>query len=156
MNNISKILINDLIYSTGKASAEQIKQHLLLSDEKFFPPLSGRINISEYSIKISQKAITFEAWVDEQLVGLVAVYNNTSEGTLFITNVSIVPDYNGKGIATRLLNNCINWALEKKIDSITLDVNAGNIPAIKFYTKQGFLKMGQNGSIWQMQYKLKN
>ena len=46
------------------------------------------------------------------------------------------------GIGTLLLQELINISTQKKLKSITLEVNEKNIPAIKLYEKFNFEKVG--------------
>ena len=126
-------------YKTKTANANDISLHLLACDDSFIPALSSRINISDYAQKIYDKAITFEAWNKNELIGLIATYFTQPEsGIAFITNVSVSKKYNGKGIASKLLSNCITYAVKTNYKEIKLEVNSENTPAITFYKKHHF------------------
>ena len=106
-------------YKTKTANANDISLHLLACDDSFIPALSSRINISDYAQKIYDKAITFEAWNKNELIGLIATYFTQPEsGIAFITNVSVSKKYNGKGIASKLLSNCITYAVKTNYKEI--------------------------------------
>src|SRR5690349_14652885 len=101
-------MMGDLKYYTNKAELEQIVFHLLLCDQLFTPPLSSRVSIEEYAKKIELNALRFEAWDCDQLVGLVAIYmNDEKKSEAFITNVSVLDEYRGRGVATQLLTQGI-------------------------------------------------
>ena len=63
-------------YGVNKTNVDEIIKHLNLCDENFTPPLSSRINIRDYAIKITNNAVRFEATIGENLIGLLAVYIN--------------------------------------------------------------------------------
>ena len=87
-------------YTVNQASAQLIAEHLLRCDADFIPQLSSRVEISSYSQKIASKATRWEAWSDGTLVGLVAAYcNNSESGTAYISTVSVLPEWTGRGIA---------------------------------------------------------
>ena len=126
-------------YKTKTANANDISLHLMACDNSFIPLLSSRINIIDYAQKIYEKAITFEVWNKNELIGLIAAYFTQSKsGVAFITNVSVSKNYKGKGIASKLLSNCISYALNINYKEIKLEVNTENIPAITFYKKHHF------------------
>ena len=50
------------------ATTQDIVDHLTLCDASFAPPLSRRVDISDYAAKLSAHAMRFEAWNDGQLL----------------------------------------------------------------------------------------
>jgi ribosomal protein S18 acetylase RimI-like enzyme len=124
----------------NKASAVQIADHLLCCNTDFVPPLRGRVEIRDYSEKIANKAIRFEAWSRGTLVGLVAGYCNDEEQLIaYITSVSVLREWTGKGIAAKLIDQCNEYAKTAGMWRISLEVAADNAPAIKLYEKCGFV-----------------
>jgi len=137
----------DVNYTVKTASEHDISLHLSLCNDSFSPSLSQRVDIVEYSKKIFDKAITFEAWHDRDLVGLVAAYFNDSIGRSgYISNVSINYDYMGKGIATALMSSCLSYAEKCGIKNITLEVFNTNSSAIGLYKKLGFKEIEIHGN----------
>lgn len=61
---------------------------------------------------------------------------------IHITNIVVKKTSRKKGIGSLLLKKLIELSLLEKPLSITLEVNANNIPAIKLYEKYGFKKVG--------------
>lgn len=135
-------------YCLNKASAAEIAEHLSCCDADFVPPLSCRINIKGYANKIASKATRFEAWLDGKLVGLVAVYCNDQDKRIsYITSVSVLKEWVGNGIATRLLSQCVDYAKELRMRRISLEVARDNAPAIKLYEKNGFIVAQSNAPL---------
>ena len=64
----------------------------------------------------------------------------TNAGTYTLQNVSIIPEYRGKGLCTRFLK-CVLSKYSKK--TIFLEVNINNTSAIKCYTKLGFKEISK-------------
>jgi GNAT superfamily N-acetyltransferase len=127
-------------YLSNKASGAEITQHLSRCDADFIPPLSGRVEIIDYAQKIASKATRFEAWSGGTLIGLVAAYCNDQEKRIvYITSVSLLREWTGKGIAARLINQCIEHARGMGFRQIGLEVASSNTPAIKLYEKYGFI-----------------
>lgn len=128
-----------LKYTEGMASEQEIYSHLMKCNKNFIPPLDKKVNIHEYSNKIFQKAVTFEAWSADTLVGLVAAYFNDPMGqTGYITCVSTIKAYMGQGIASILINLCIYYARQHHFKSICLEVDKSNDHAITLYKKFQF------------------
>lgn len=147
---------SNLKYKTKTATEEEIYLHLKLCNEKFIPPLEEKVNIREYSKKLFKKSVTFEAWENQTLAGLVAAYFNDTENHLgFITNVSILKDYKGKGIASELMNMCINYSKGNKFTEIILEVSKENKDAISLYEKFNFVNFEIKNDLLIMKLKIK-
>ena len=127
-------------YLLNKATKAEIAEHLLRCDGDFIPPLTGRVEIEAYAQKIASKATRFEAWSDGMLVGLVAAYCNDQEKRIaYITSVSVLKEWTGKGIAARLMGWCIEHSKVSGMWQIGIEVSSENVPAIKLYEKSGFV-----------------
>jgi ribosomal protein S18 acetylase RimI-like enzyme len=129
----------DVQYTQGTVSAEDIRVHLTHCNEDFVSPLEKKVDIQEYSAKLFENALTFEAWSGNTLIGLVAAYFNDPCGEAgYITNVSTIKTYMGKGIASALINLSIEYAREHHFKRIILEVEKGNLSAIRLYEKLRF------------------
>ena len=121
------------------ATAADIGAHLRACDDSFVPPLSRRVEIVTYAAKIVARAERFEAWTDDGLVGLLAAYCNELElRVAFVTSVSVVPEWQGQGIASELLRSCIAYVRQGSIQRIELEVDLRNPAAALLYKKHGF------------------
>lgn len=147
-------MFNDRIeYKIGSANLEEIFSHLINVD--FNPKLETRVDVKSYAEKLNSKAITFEAWSRNKLVGLLASYfNNNVDYKGYISNVSILPDFTGKGIACNLLKDCIDYATNIKFKSIALEVYYQNKPALSLYQKFDFVENGIVNDYVQVEIKL--
>lgn len=130
----------EIVFVRNQASDARIAAHLHECDKSFIPPLSSRVDVGGYARKIANHAVTFEAWSDSSLVGLVAMYcNDQLERTAYITSVSVLAAWTGKGIAARLLGLSIEHAGACGMTKICLDVANDNLSAIDLYKKKGFI-----------------
>lgn len=144
-------------YLSNKASEAEIAEHLLRCDADFVPPLSGRVEMQDYARKIANKATRFEAWSGGKLIGLVAAYcNDQVKRIAYITSVSLLKDWTGKGIGARLMAQCTEHAKVSGMQRISLEVAQDNAPAIKLYEKSGFSKSKANGPFVYMSLCLKS
>lgn len=73
---------------------------------------------------------------DGKAVGYMGLQIFSGEG--YVTNVAVLPEYRGQGIAKALISK----QLENEMDFITLEVRKSNYPAISLYEKMGFDKIG--------------
>jgi len=147
----------EIIYKIKTANTKEILAHLQECNSNFYPPLVERVNLEDYSRKLVEKSVTFEAWSENVLVGLVAAYfDRNTDRSVFITNVSVLKKFMGVGIASDLLNQCIKYSVSKKIMEIKLEVNKESVNAINLYEKFNFVKDGVNEGFVKMKLKLLN
>lgn len=147
MNNLG------LTYNIKMATETDIYSHLVACNNNFIPPLDKSINLIEYSKKLFEKSVTFEVWSDNILIGLVASYfNNLVSKSAFITNVSVMTNFSGLGIASNLILMCIEYAKKNDFVEINLEVHRDNISAIKLYEKFKFFSCGNKNDLMLMKY----
>lgn len=144
-------------YRVSTATELQMYNHLNKCSDNFIPPLSETVEIGEYARKLHANSVTFEAWNTDKLIGLVAVYfNDAASLSAFISNVSVDKDYMGSGIASHLVQMCVDHAAENDFDQIKLEVNAANEPAIKMYEKFEFEEYDTMNESLIMRRKIKS
>ncbi len=136
--------VSNIQFKINTAQLPSIKEHLRLSSKNFIPPLNTYVNIDEYSKKIYQNAKTFEMWDDYKLIGLAAAYCNSEAKICFLTNLSLLKDYQSLGLASTLMVNLINYAKDHEYKVINLEVNFLNEKAKNFYKEQGFIEKNEN------------
>lgn len=78
----------------------------------------------------------FVAKLDNKIVGFVGTWIIVDES--HITNVAVHPDYRKLGIASKLIEEMISYCDKQNCIAYTLEVRAGNKPAISLYEKHGF------------------
>lgn len=149
-------MTTSLTFVCGKADVSAIAAHLRACDSGFVPPLSARVDIVAFAVKIATWARRFEAYVGDDLVGLVAIYcNATDRETAFVTSVSVLPSWQGRGIASRLMLNAITHVRALGFARLALEVGALNAAAIWLYVKYGFVQNGEGGDTARMILDLK-
>lgn len=77
---------------------------------------------------------------DDEIVGFVGIWKSLD--IIHITNIVTKKSKRNLGIASSLLQHAINLAIQKQATSITLEVNAKNVPAINLYKKFHFQEVG--------------
>ncbi|MCC7328069.1 MAG: GNAT family N-acetyltransferase [Burkholderiales bacterium] len=145
-----------LRYKAGASTERDIREHLGACDGHFVPPLRARVNIDEYARKLAERSLTIEAWHDEVLVGLVAAYVSATGDSCFVSNVSVLPEFKGRGIASTLLANLDRHPACANVRSIQLEVSKGSVDGIRLYERFGFQVTGERGDQIVMQYTRNN
>ena len=75
-----------------------------------------------------------------KVLGYVGMMTVLDEG--YIANVAVDPAYRRQGIGDRLIERLTEIAAERGLSFMTLEVRAGNRPAIALYEKHGFVDFG--------------
>ena len=119
-------------------------------DSLFKIPLSQKIDLEEYSKKIVRNADVFLALDNESIVGIVVGYNNDKE--LKISNMSILVvlnEYQGKGIARKLVNNFLDLAKNKKMEKVKL--STVDTRALKLYESLNFKIVREENKVYYLE-----
>lgn len=142
-------------FRLNTATAVDIERHLAACDARFVPPLSSRVQLDDYAVKLALRATRFEAWADDALVGLVALYcNDTDTRVAHVSNVSVASGWHGRGLASNLMARSLLHARDLGMRKVRLEVGAANQVAIRLYEKFGFQVVGSNASSTTMSRNL--
>lgn len=85
-------------------------------------------------------AAFFVAELEGRCVGYAGMYSVVDEG--YINNVAVHPGCRRQGVASLLMEKLQDYAREKHLSFLTLEVRASNSPAILLYEKFGFQRAG--------------
>lgn len=140
-------------YKIKTAAEIELYSHLFDCKDNFIPSLDKTVSIEEYSHKLFERSTTFEAWEKNKLIGLVACYFDDHKNHKgFITNVSVSRNYQGKGIAVKLMKMCKDYAVKYNFNEIKLEVNKNNVSVIKLYQRLGFDEIEVKQDILTMRF----
>ena len=143
-------------YTVDESSGADIAAHLQSCNANFIAALNERIPIADYARKLARHATRFEAWSDGNLVGLLAVYANDYErGFAHISNVSVLPGWQGMGIALAMLDQAVRRVNSLGFHTIGLEVEVNNQPARRLYERHDFAIGDRNGRFAKMSLNLK-
>ena len=104
----------------------------------FTIPWSKSLFASELSNPNAHYVLAFS---DGTLAGYCGLQAVAGEGS--ITNIAVLPQFRGLGIASELLKKIINYANEQNLEFVTLEVRESNRIAIGLYRKFGFREVGK-------------
>lgn len=131
-----------MIHTKGceSLSCSKLAQFLYKVDRLFPTPLSEKVNIDGYARKLHDSATVCFAEDNGTIVGIVGGYTeNVINNTAFISIVGVLPEFNGKGIATKLLSEFIERAKLKRLNAVHLYADKNNSVAVHIYQKLGFV-----------------
>jgi ribosomal protein S18 acetylase RimI-like enzyme len=132
-----------------------ISAYLLENDQIFIPPLSQRLNIRSYADKLSTYGVHFCAIYNDLMVGFLGCYiNDPLKNTAYISTFSVSRDYQGKGVAKKLLALAITHAKNRGFMQVKLQVHVSNLAASNLYSESEFLKTDRNINYIEMVRKL--
>jgi ribosomal protein S18 acetylase RimI-like enzyme len=144
---------SEIEFKINTATLASIINHFNSCFNAFNPPLNTYVIIEDYAKKIFDHAITIEAWDGDLLVGLSATYFNDQKNKIaFLTNLSLLKGYQNKGIATILTSSVLNYAKVHGFNRINLEVKSINEKVKEFYTKHGFVIIGEKRDCLIMSY----
>ncbi len=136
-------------------SVLEIFQYLSKNNMLFNPPLTSRLDIENYAIKLNKYAVHFYAVEKNRLVGFLGCYFNDPHKEFgFISSFSVIKASQGKGVAKRLLNSSIEYAVKNGFKQIRLHVYISNMPAKNLYAKSGFFETSRNLNMSEMTLNL--
>lgn len=125
-------------YRIVDVGPSQIPQIEALEKQCFSMPWTAEM--LESQLKDAQHE--FIAAVDENgaVLGYVGMMYVLDEG--YISNVAVSPAYRRQGIADALIDRLDAICREHALSFVSLEVRAGNVPAIALYEKHGFARAG--------------
>ena len=83
----------------------------------------------------------------ERVLGHIVLSTVLDEGN--IDNVAVLPECRRCGVADALVGNCIARGRAMGLAFLTLEVRAGNAPAIALYRKHGFEEVGRRKNYYE-------
>jgi ribosomal protein S18 acetylase RimI-like enzyme len=97
-----------------------------------------------YYNQIIKDGHSYAALEGDNLVGLIICQERKWNNTLYIEHLMIAEGERGKGTGSLLMKKIIEYSSGKNYRLIELETQNTNVPAIKFYEKQGFKITGLN------------
>lgn len=102
----------------------------------FSHPLAS--NMLENAL-LNHKYCFFGYTIDDKVIAYGSLFIVADEAQ--INNIAVLPSFRKKGIATKILNEIINYSKKCKCSVITLEVRESNTNAIQLYQKSGFVTL---------------
>lgn len=124
-----------------------------MQESPYFPGWKKGLYPSDAYLKESLASGELSAlFVDGKIAGAMVLNHTCNEGyrgvnwkvsadpskILFVHTLGVMPDYQGQGLARRMVQEAIRTAKKEKLAAVRLDVLKGNLPALKLYESCGF------------------
>ena len=124
-NNIEMIIITD-----GKITSDIIKDNNTLMLQTY----------PDWEWYIECNMTWFLFYKDNKIIGNFSITETSDFGYLFynLENVCVDINHRRQHIGSYMITELKIWCIDNNIDSISLDTNIYNIPAINLYKKNGF------------------
>lgn len=129
-----------------KMTNEHLNQIKNILEEQFDEFWNANVLASELENPLSDYIVALE---DGEVVGYAGLWQPIDEG--HITNIVTKKDKRGNHIGTKMLEEIINIAKNKKLKCVTLEVNEHNQTAIKLYQKYNFVEVGKRTKYYNNQ-----
>lgn len=106
-----------------------------------FPHLKEKVDLFEFSKKLSEKAECYIVFFQKAAIGITFFYaNDRDNGCGYITLIGVKKDQRSNGTGKKLLNFSIDKMIEKGMKKAKLEVDKDNLNAQGFYEHLGFKK----------------
>jgi len=116
-------------------------------------PLRTRRDLSTYAAKLLKHAEVAYALVDDDIVGLLAVYaSDRSSKRAFLPFLAIHPAFRRKSIGAALVTRALARARARGMRALDLEVDRQNEAAQRLYRARGFQFVNRDGDEWAMRY----
>ncbi len=152
INEMEKSTDQELVpiyYQLSQAENEKLKRGMISIVEASVEDVSNIKAIEEKSIKtnhLTQNDIK-NAIIDDNYAVFVAKFNDEIVGyevlnltdELNVESIAVDSQYRNLGIATKLLDTAQNYAKDRNINILSLEVSKSNIGAYLLYKKYGFV-----------------
>ena len=134
-----KLICNsgERVVSTLEVDIDKICIFLALINNEYNPPLDTKVELRQYAEKILNNAILLVEMIDENVVGMVVLYcNDENTKKAYIPLVGVLPTYQHRGIASKLMKEAIAFVREQGYKLI--GIHSNNMVAVHLYSKLGF------------------
>lgn len=125
-------------YTVCDVTAAHIPQIEALERQCFSMPWTAELLQSQ--MKGSQHEFIAAVSPEGNVLGYVGMMYVLDEG--YISNVAVSPEHRRQGIADALIDRLCKICEGLSLSFVTLEVRAGNAPAITLYEKHGFRRVG--------------
>lgn len=84
------------------------------------------------------KGLSYGAYVGDRMVGLLVMERRVWNDTLHIEDLEVMPDWWGQGVGRLLMARAEEVARALGVRAISLETQNTNVPAIRFYRRNGY------------------
>ncbi|NUN69711.1 MAG: GNAT family N-acetyltransferase [Bacteroidetes bacterium] len=134
-NDIQKVLFNTWLASYA--------DFIPITDiQWYFNNYYSEINFAQ--LFDDPKSIAFVSEVKGHIVGYARMKINTEQQRCYLESLYVLPEFQGKGIGSGLLQHVERKAVDHSFRQIWLGVMEQNVPSLEWYKKLGFTFVEQS------------
>ena len=131
------------IARASDGDADRLLSLLESCDGEFDPPLSARVDLSEYVQKLLRSAIVIVARIHGEIAGFAAFYaNDPSHKISFLSLILIDQQFRRYGLGRTLMEQWIKHCRQQRFRELHLEANAADTRLVEWYGQQGFKTVG--------------
>ncbi len=127
-------------------TVEDIDKVFEIEKEQFVVPWTKESFIKDLTTNFC--AIYYVALCDNEIAGYFGLWHVVTEGHM--TNIAVAKKFEGKGIATKLMEKMIEIGIEKEMLGITLECSTVNQKALNLYNKFDFKIEGERKEYYEV------
>ena len=138
---------------TTELHSEQVAELARIIWEEHYPPITGmaqtRYMLANYQSsaaifqQIQDGVVYYLLYAADQAIGYFALLNDPQLQQVKLSKLYLLKAYRGQNYGQEMLQFIKLWSRTMGAESIWLTVNRQNVSAIEFYTKNGFLMVGE-------------
>jgi streptothricin acetyltransferase len=110
--------------------------------EKGYRYDTDQLEMTRYRLEQSKNALVMVAEAEGRLVAILEVESEPWRNTALVWALFVDKAWRGQGVGAKLLREAEKWAKRKRLRAVVLETQTNNIPAIRFYEKQGYAIAG--------------
>lgn len=129
---------NEYRIEIREMNAEDIDGIFMVENRSFSIPWSRNMFLDEINNPL---AVYLVATCEEKIIAYVGLWIIADEA--HITNIAVDPSWRRQQIAASLMQKILEVARGNQLRGLTLEVRAGNAPAISLYKRFGFTVEGR-------------
>ncbi len=127
------------VFKPGESDPDKLYDFLMEVDDYLTPTLSSRVNLVDYSQKLSRQATNFVAMNGDEIIGLSSFYFNESPEMSFGTYLCVKNEWQKEGgIGIKLLTDSIDYCEKNGSKGFWCAIRKSNKPLRKLYRYLGF------------------
>lgn len=127
-----------LRYERVTPDLSAIRDFFYETDEEFDIPLSQKVDVDEYTMKLYEYSDFYVCFDGVDIAGLICCYTNRPPDA-YISHVCVRREYQSRGIFKHMLGILKDYCMDNQINTISLEVAHKNLRARTVYERLGFV-----------------
>ena len=116
----------------------EIKLERQIVDPPYVKRFGKDEELSTHYLEALEQGLSLGAYDGNDLIGIAIAEKRSWNRSLWVWEFHIEPEYQGKGIGTRMMQALAKKAKESDCRVMVCETQNSNAPAIDFYRKNGF------------------